>query len=170
MRGSFLAAQSLSFEEWYGLFSNISEERERLIFHILYATGCSEKELLELKISDIHSLHLFFSNRKCSISEVLAQELHSFSSGKSTSSFLFSSRQSSALSAKRLQQIVSSVSQQALGIRITPQDIRVTHIYHALLKNVSLVSIAEHVGLSYQRLGQIIESLESKLQKYRYEL
>jgi integrase len=167
--GSFLAAKSLSFDEWYKVYSQISGKREHLLFHILYATGCSEKDLLMLKISDVTTSSITFSKRTCDISEALSQEIKLFIQNRSTNEFLFTSRQSSALSPKRLQQLITSASA-TYGIKLTPQDIRYTHIFHALLKNVPLVSIARKTGLGYQRLAQIVEQLEPQIQSVRYEL
>ena len=171
--GFYLASSCLSFEGWYSLIASINDERKRLIFELLYSSGCSESEIIDLKYSDISvsSSSIKFGNRISILPISLIQRVFSLKKD-SNSKYFLSSRQSSKMSSKRLQQIVSETSEQNTGNRITPQDIRTTHVYHALLKNKSVISISEQTGLTPQRIAQIIEQNKTSLKKnsYRYEL
>ncbi|MFW6231008.1 MAG: tyrosine-type recombinase/integrase [Nanoarchaeota archaeon] len=164
----------LDIVEWNRLLASVRERRDKLILWILYATGCSEKEFLSLRRKDVDTQQscILFGTRTAFIPAVLCKELISFCTDQavSTDAIIFSSRQSSHMSAKRLQQIVGDATEQVLNTRLTPTILRKTHIYHALQKNISLPSIAHQVGISYQRISQIIEEVSPQLGAYRYEL
>lgn len=165
----------LSLKDWLQLTSGVLDLRDRLLFLVLYATGCSESELVSLRFSDIDKKHktLLFGKRHSAISVKLVHELLTLQkeSHSSLDAYIFFSRQSKQLTTKRVQQIVISASKKVLKTSITPQDIRYTHIYHALLKQTSLISISKQTGLSYQRLAQIMELISSHEElHYRYEL
>ncbi len=165
----------LSLKEWLEVSSGVLNLRDRLLFLVLYSTGCSESELISLRFSDINAKKsvIRFTNRDSVVPKKVIMLLLSFQKELNAlkTDFIFSSRQSKQLTTKRVQQIIISTSKQILGKSITPQDIRYTHIYHALLKQVSIISIAKQTGLSYQRLAQIIEQIaaQEKLD-FRYEL
>jgi site-specific recombinase XerC len=169
----------LSLKDWLSLASGVLDLRDRLLFLVLYSTGCSESELISLRYShlDTKKRTLSFgteqSLRYSSIPAKLVHELLQLQNETNASkeSFIFSSRQSKQLTTKRVQQIIIASSQSVFKKSITPQDIRYIHIYHALLKQTSIISIAKQTGLSFQRLAQIIEmiAIEESLD-YRYEL
>ena len=171
--GFSLASSYLGFEEWYSLVGSIDDEKKRLIFDIFYYAGCSESELINIKFSDINykSSSIKFKNRVSAIPMQLSLKLKSIKHTNS-SDYLFSSRQSSKMSSKRIQQIVSETSMNNFGKRITPQDIRTLHVCHALIKNQSILSISDQTGLTTQRIAQIVETYKNILKRnaMRYEL
>ncbi len=163
----------ISLDDWHLAMSSIKDLRERIIFYTIYYTGCSETEILSLRFSDVdHEKNLIrFSDRESSIPEKLSLDIKEFK-GSSKSEYLLSSRQSDQMSPKRLQQIVTESSRKNFGSKISPQDIRYIHICHALLKNVPPVSIAKQVGVSYQRIAQVLEEIDDYLETrcFVYEL
>ena len=174
--GFSLASSYLSFEEWYSLIASISDEKKKLIFEILYSTGCSESELISIKFSDVN-----FSNCMIKIKNRLSRipfqlisklELMQKKENSKKSDYIFSSRQSPSISTKRLQQIVSEESKNCFERRITPQDIRTTHVCHAILKNQPILSISNQTGLSTQRIAQVVEEYKEDFKKnaFGYEL
>lgn len=170
-----LSISSLSHKDWLKLVSGVTNLRDRLIFEILYSTGCSESELISLKSKDIFLKNriIKFGKRQAIISHKTSLLISSYLSSEKPTLYLFFSRQSSQLTPKRIQQIVREESRTILGKSLKPLDIRYSHIYHALLKNVSIVSMAKQTGLSYQRLAQIIEEISTKNKgdlEYGYEL
>ena len=157
----------LSFEEWWGLVSQISDLRIRLIFLILYSTGCSELELLEIKKTDFDFKRpsLKIADRNVILSSELGNLLDNYLSTdiSSDSEYIFSTRQSDRISQKRLQQLIVQTSNKYLKKSIKPMQIRYTHIYHSILKNIPLPAISSQTGLSYQRIAQIMKDIEPLL-------
>jgi integrase len=172
----FYSVQSISFEGWYSFISKIIDIKERLLIEIMYYSGCSESELISIKCLDVDVSNstLRFNKKISRIPKNLSVKIKDYisSSNKNKDSYLFESRQSPTISPKRLQQIVSEISLKLLGEKLTPQDIRSIHIYHALLKNISIVSISHHTGLSYQRIAQVAECYKKNLEQntFGYEL
>ena len=166
----------VNLEDWYSFISRINEFKTRLIIETLYASGCSESELINLRVSDINfkENYLQFNNRKSNLSKNLINNINNYilSFNIKKNDFLFSSRQSSQLSAKRIQQLVVEASLNVLGRKITPQDIRKIHVIHALQKNYSILSISLQTGLSFQRIAQIVDQNKELLGKFssRYEI
>ena len=169
-----LARAYLDFDTWFRLISIVSDMRDKLIFSILYSTGCTESELISIKISDIDFKNntIRFYDRISKINSQLSKDINEFRlRNQIKGSFLFQNNNSSSLSEKRIQQIVISYSTSILGEKITPKLIRYTHIAHALIKSNSVFSVAKQTGLKLQRIMQISEELGlSEKLGYDYEL
>ena len=169
-----LAIECCSIEKWQEFISNIDDERLSLIVKILYYTGCSESDLINLKINDIILSQniIKFGKRKSFLPGNIINDIEKYSKEISqNNTFLFQGR-SGPISAKRLQQLINEISAKFFGEKISPQSIRLIHVIHALSKNVSVASISKQSGLSYQRIAQIMEKSKEDLEKksYRYEL
>ncbi len=172
VRGFSLIESYLGFEEWYSLLGSINDSTHKLIFEVLYYTGCSESELINLKFSDFNfkSSSIKFKDRISAIPLQLSLKIKKIN--LKPADHIFSSRQSSRISSKRIQQIVSEISLRNIGKRITPQDIRTLHVCHALVKSQSIISISKQTGLKAQRIAQITEAYRDVLNRIavRYEL
>ncbi len=160
--------------EWYGFLNLVEGDREGIIFKLLYHLGCSESELLSIKVKDIdfHKNAVSIGSRNSRIPDKLLSDIRRFVSEHSPDDFVLRGRSQGHMSAKRLQQIVSEISEKIKGTKITPQDIRYYHVSHALFKGISPASISKQTGMSYQRVAQIMESMRESLEAacHSYEL
>ena len=68
-----------------------------------------------------------------------------------------------------MRQIIQALGKDALGRDINPQEIRYTHIAHALSKNIPLTAIQHQVGLDTLRMTQLAEQLSPKRYTNAYE-
>ncbi|MFC1800612.1 tyrosine-type recombinase/integrase [Nanoarchaeota archaeon] len=161
--------QHLLREEFNRLKYIIDCKRDQLILNILYETGCTVNELVNIKIK-----HINFRNRTIKfppestktnkkrfsfISPALAKQIKKFSSEQKE--FLFSSRQSPQLTTKRVRQIIQSYSEAAGLGKINPQIIRYTHIAHALERGIPLTAIKKQIGIGRLRIVQV-ESVKTE--------
>ena len=99
-----------------------SNERDNLLIHILQETGCAVSELANIKVEHIqtNSILIGKQKRKVEISHKLKDKINTYLNNYSASEFLFSSRQSSKLNTRRIQQIVKKhTGQKPIEIRHT---------------------------------------------------
>jgi integrase len=165
-------AQIITQEEYQKLLRTTHDHRDLLLIRVLYETGCTVKELVNLKVHDFHtsncSIHISAettrtkTSRTSSISPTLCHELLPLTLHKQPTSSLFSSRQSDALTTKRVRQIIQSLSKKSIGREISPQTLRYTHIAHAIQKNIPIKSIQAQVGLDTLRMTQLVDRLTPK--------
>lgn len=161
------------------LVRGMSSLRDKLIILLLYETGCSVTELINIKLKDIR-------NRSCEIvieSSVRSNEpriaqvskelldtvkeylLEKKKERSVASNYLLSTRQSRSMTQKRIQQILSEYKSKS-GEKITPQILRYTHIAHAYSEGVGVGEITRQVGLKRSRAIEIFSQLKSKTNGY----
>jgi len=159
----------LEFNEWARLLESIKDERDFLIFHLLYETGCTVNELVNIKTRDftgnilkIRSHHA--RNREARsvyISENLLRRVRAFCN-IAKGEYLFSTRQSRSMSTKRIRQLVQKYCSVCGIIGANPQILRYTHIVHAYQKGIPLEAIQNQVGLKRSRAIEIFEQLPER--------
>ncbi len=175
----------LSLDEWDKLNSLKKSIRDEVIIRLLYETGCTVNELVSVKKSDFdfkrRALHIYAENsrnhspRVAFISKGLMRLVRKFinetekNSGKEAESeYLFSTRQSQAMTTKRVRQIVHKYCSLA-GIKTkNPQVIRYTHIVHAYMKGIPFNAIITQVGLKRSRAIEIFAQLPELVQDNAY--
>ena len=161
----------LTIEQFNQLDSSISNKRDKLILHIIYETGCTVNELVQIKIKDIdfkNSIKFPSKNTKMNkervsyVSAELLKEIKIFSKGKKANDFLFSTRQGEGITTKRVRQIMQSYSKKAGLSKINPQIIRYTHVVHAIEKGIPVRAIQSHIGIDSLRMSQIYDAVAPK--------
>ena len=170
--------QYLSKKEFNRLKNQIDNSRDQLLLNLLYETGCTVNELINIKVKDIHfgkkiikfpSESTKSNKSKISfISKTLTEKIKKFTE-KQISSYLFVTRQSSQITTKRVRQLIQFYSQKAGLGKINPQVIRYTHIAHALEKGIPLTVIQKQVGMERLRILQIYETLVPEEKEGEYD-
>jgi len=163
---------ALTPEEAKRLLNAAENTRDRLLIHTLYETGCTVNELANLRVQDFHhatcTIHFTSdttrnkTSRSSHASPTLCQELLHLTLHKQPTDKLFSGRQGAQLTTKRVRQIVQKLGEQTLGRQVNPQELRYTHIAHALGKNIPISAIQSQVGLDTLRMTQLAEQLTPK--------
>lgn len=158
--------QYLTIDEWKKLESLAKEQRDDLITQLLYESGCTVNELVNIRKADIsdNSLHIRPKNarnkegRHVYISNILVKKIAAFSKANPGSIYLFSTRQSPQMTTKRVRQIVQGLCKK-IGVDAGPQVLRYTHIVHAYQKKIPLMAIQKQVGLKRSRAIEIFNQL-----------
>jgi site-specific recombinase XerD len=129
--------------------------KEKLFLDIPYETGCTLNELTGIKVKDIEftTSSLTIGQRKISLSRRLQQEIQYYlseeqSSQLSSDTFLFSTRQSTTISEKRVYQITRELSGKA-GLSSCPRLLRNSHVSHAIQSGRPLQDIAAKTGIKH---------------------
>jgi integrase/recombinase XerD len=165
------------------LVRSMSSVRDKLIVLLLYETGCSITELVNIKQKDIRtrSTEIVIENsvrtneqRITQISKDLLNTIREYLLEKKKersipSNYLLSTRQSKSMTQKRIQQILSIYTFKTgtkTGEKITPQILRYTHIAHAYFNGVGIGEITRQVGLKRSRAIEIFSQLKSKTNGY----
>ena len=158
----------LKREEWNKLVNSVFSLRDSLILSILYETGCTVSEIVNIKIKDLTQNHISIYERKSIISPILYAKIQTYFNleGKDRI-FLFYSRQSDTLTEKRVIQIVKFYSKR-VGFEVTPQILRYTHMAHAYERNIPISNIISQVGITKQRAVQIFSEMASRDQMQEY--
>lgn len=157
----------LSNEEIHKLLNFISSQRDRLLVRILFETGCTVNELIQIKNKDIDSkqnvIRFPASSTKSShakvscISKSLSSDITEFNA---QGEYLFSTRQSALMTTKRVRQLIQFYGKNAgFPTKLNPQVLRYSHIAHALETGIPLNAIQEQTGLEKLRLMQIYEAI-----------
>jgi integrase len=144
----------LSKKEFYKIRNTVKDERDQLIFDILFETGCKLNELVNIKFSDVE----FTTNsikfetekqRSAPISEKLSLQIRAYAEERRLSGqdFLFSTRQSKTISDKRAFQIIKEYSIRTGFKEVNPQVLRNTHIACAFSSGESIANISKHTGI-----------------------
>jgi len=154
------------------------DERDRLLIDTLYETGCTVKELVNISKPDIDSSRCCVRIRGASarnremrqsyVSRELVGRMQK-QLAQNSSEYLFSTRQSSAMTTKRARQIVQSLLLQSGIAGAGPQIFRYTHIVHAYEKNIPISAIQKQVGLKRSRAIEIFSKLPVKDSRTAYE-
>jgi len=141
----------LSLQEIRKLISSISDMRDKLMIRLLYETGCTLIELVNIKVSDIlgNKIKIFDPEtrelRFSRISGKLAKDLSFYIRGNNLSKgyYILSTRQSKQISEKRVRQLIQDYTKKISSRKINPQMFRYYHIIHAYQNGVLLENIAK---------------------------
>jgi integrase/recombinase XerC len=175
----------LSFDDLNKLntFKNFSK-RDYLIIQLLYHSGCTVNELINIKIKDIDFINNSLkiskdssrnkSSRIIYLSKSIINVISDFlninnQQNLNYNNYLFSTRQSKKITTKRVRQIVEDIF---LKIKIkdtTPQILRYTHIAHAYMKGIPIDAIQKQVGLRRSRAIEIFNQLSIETNKDVYK-
>lgn len=169
----------LTFEEKVKVNNSVKNERDQLIIELLYELGCSQNELIKIKVSDINfrenrvliaagkSKRPRVSSFSKSTSEIIQQHISNNKLGQN--SYILCTRQSKYMTTKRVRQIVQDALKKSLGSEIkNPKILRYTHVAHAYLKNIPLAAIESQTGLTRSRMIQLFREIKVKKPDYNY--
>lgn len=169
----------LSFSEWSRLDSLKKNSRDDLILCILYNSGCTVNELVNIKIKDIDFKKGMLSiskdssrnkhSRRVFISPKVIDKIKKYIDESTSSAYLFSTRQSPQITTKRVRQIVQNLCKKIKVTDVTPQIMRYTHIAHAFMKNIPVDAIQAQVGLRRSRAIEIFNQLKINSPKDAYQ-
>ncbi len=166
----------LSLQEIRKLISSISDMRDKLMIRLLYETGCTLIELVNIKVSDIlgNKIKIFDPEtrelRFSRISGKLAKDLSFYIRGNNLSKgyYILSTRQSKQISEKRVRQLIQDYTKKISSRKINPQMFRYYHIIHAYQNGVLLENIAKQTGITPYRVFQIINDFKIKPKQNLY--
>jgi site-specific recombinase XerD len=152
----------LSKHEIQQLVERVSGNRNRLLLRVLYETGCQVHELVAIRRRDVRpdDSRVIIAGRSLHISPKTVSLLEEQATMSIHGPYLFSTRQSSCMTKKRVRQIIQSTSKDVLGKKVSPQTIRYSHIAHALQNGVKLEELRERVGLARLRAKQLAKAFE----------
>lgn len=169
----------LSYEEWEKLKSFKKLARDDLILTILYSSGCTVNELVNIRLKDIDFSKRILTIRKtCSrnkslrrvyLSKKVIDKIKIFIEQNESTDYLFSTRQSKKMTTKRVRQIVQKLCSKLNIPDATPQIIRYTHIAHAYKQNIPVDAILRQVGLRRSRAIEIFNQLKLSDVEKAYE-
>lgn len=148
----------LSLKNVREMISSIRDARDKIMIRILYETGCSLVELVQLKVSDVGGNKIKIKHdglRYSTISGKLAKDIRDYIRGNQlqSESYLLSTRQSAKISEKRVRQLIQNYTKK------NPQKFRYYHIAHAYLSGVFIENIAQQLGLTTFRIFQILNKM-----------
>ena len=162
----------LSHREFDRLNSISKNNRDDLILSMLYETGCTVNELVNIKNSHFNFEKNILSirgkharnkeHRNVFISSVLIKKIKEFQKSNTISDYLLFTRQSGSMTTKRICQLVKKYCKLAGLTEFTPQILRYTHIVYAYEKNIPLDSIRKQVGLKRSRAIELFSQLPKK--------
>jgi len=156
---------------------SINDMRDKFLIKILYETGCSVGELVNIRVSDIRENKIKILNndtknlRFSRISEKLANELQFFIKGNNLpkESFILTTKKSSKISEKRVRQLIQYYTHKSGFGKINPQMFRYYHIANAYQEGVSIENISSQLGIMRYRIFQILTDLEIVPKKNHYD-
>ena len=157
--------QYLSLREVKNLIDSIENIRDKLSLRILYETGCTLRELVNIKVKDIQGNKIKVVDpetkeiRYPQISSKLSKDIKLYIKGNALTGYLIATRQSSKISEKRIRQIIQKHTKKVFSIKINPQSFRYYHIAHAYSNGVLLETIAKQLGITTFRIFSIIDEL-----------
>jgi integrase len=150
--------------------------RSKIIFKIILETSCKVSKIPKIKVKDISEKGIRFTKITVPISLQLYQLILDFiqENDLSSDSFLFATRQSDSITAKRVRQIIQKISKEKLGFKLDPKDLRQYSI-SAKLKTKKVEEVKKEAGLkrldkrNYLSERQI-RNIESHIQDKRTSL
>lgn len=146
----------LTNQQYVRLLERATAPRDSLLLQILYETGCTITEVVEIQGSDIDADTISIGARQCRVSRQLSSKALAFYETHN-SEYLFASRQSPQISPKRAEQLVKKQLRTVSELKKpVPQVLRYSHIIWAYKQGVQLVEIARQTGLLTQRISQIL--------------
>jgi len=134
--------------------------RDKIILDIIFETGCKLNELARIRAGDIGFTNNSITitpaigpagrERKINISDELRLQLEEYTSEKrlAKNDFLISSRQSGAISDKRIFQIVKGIATHAGIIIANPKILRNSCIVNSIEAGRSIKEISSQTGIS----------------------
>ncbi|MBW2982682.1 tyrosine-type recombinase/integrase [Candidatus Woesearchaeota archaeon] len=135
--------QQADFSRDITLLATHADPRTRLIARLLWHTGLTPRELVNLQRRDLdtHAQILTIrpentkhgNGRTAKLSTRLARELNSRTKHKQPREHLFTTRQSPQLTTRRVEQLIKKAGKDA-GVNLTPRDLRNAYL-HAAAKN-----------------------------------
>ena len=155
--------QYLSLREVKFLIKAIENIRDKLSLRILYETGCTLRELVNIKVKDISGNKIKIVDpetkevRYPQISSKLNKDIKLYIKGNALKGHLIATRQSSKISEKRIRQIIQQHTKNIFSKQINPQSFRYFHIAHAYSNGVLLETIAKQLGITTFRIFSILE-------------
>lgn len=157
----------LSFREWERIQAQAKPERDDIIIRLLYETGCTVNELVNIKKADLCEGGLRIARRSARnrharqvfVSDKLLGKIRNFCSAMPEDAHILCTRQSSAMTTKRVRQLVQHYCMLAGVSDAGPQVLRYTHIAHAYQKQVPPDAIQRQVGLRRSRAIEIFQQL-----------
>jgi len=169
----------LSVEEWHRLLSIEKNSRDQLIIELLYETGCTVNELVNICSVDLDIKKSILKIRKQNarnnearsvfVSVSLISKIEAFCKENKSSQYVFGSRQSNQITTKRVRQVVAKWCRDIGVSKASPQILRYTHIVHAYQKNIPLDAIRSQVGLKRSRAIEIFSQLPVQNIKGAYQ-
>jgi len=168
----------LSIKELKGLIRISKVLRDDLIISILYETGCTVSELVNIRIVDFdfekNRLTIEWENarnnqtRQVYISNNLIMKIKEYIKENPHREYLFYTRQSPQMTTKRICQLVKKYCILSGLKEFTPQILRYTHIVHAYQKKIPLDAIQRQVGLKRSRAIEIFSQLPELVTENAY--
>lgn len=167
----------LGIDEWNRLDKVPKNDRDSLILKMLYETGCTVNELVNIKNDDIDGNVIKIKPKNARnheartvyISDKLLRLVRAYCRTNQGSKYLFSTRQSSSMTTKRIRQLMQKYCRMCGIGKVNPQILRYTHIVHAYQKNIPLDAIQKQVGLKRSRAIEIFEQLPELETKDAYK-
>ena len=175
---------SLSYIELIKFVQEVKITRDKLILELLLETGITANELVNIKLKDIdfsqNILLVRAENTKAkhtrtlALSSQLIKKIKLFSNDHLSNEYLFKTRQSSSISVRRLEQILSQYRLSSRD-KLTPRAIRKSYIENFLREGKSLSEIKEKCGIKslcskkiikikdYEKLKSVIKDSKHKL-------
>jgi integrase len=156
----------LDHEQISRLLLAVRESQHLIMLKILIEAGCQLNELANLKIERINtaSQTIIFgrgiSERKVKISQTLSNDLEEFirtklsKAGSMGSGYLFSTRQSPAITDKRIFQIIKRYAKEAGITKVNPRILRNTAIERAIRSQLPADQIASRFGIKSLEIHQ----------------
>jgi len=167
--------------EWNRLKEVIDDTRDRLMFKMLYSSGCRIGEFTMIRISDLDLengyIRIPAENTKTKTARtavIASKELVSELRGwikdrkKSGNDFLFDSRQGDRITPRRVQQLLKKYAEKA-GIDCHPHTLRHSHVVHALQEGIPINAVQAQVGHKRLTTTEIYSKLAPKQVKDAYE-
>lgn len=126
--------------------------KEKTLFLIFLETGCTISEFTKIKVKHIKKEKNKLKIRKetvCKITkETTKKILELIKEDKLKSNdFLFNSRESSKISERRVQQILSEIGKK-INIKLNQRTLRTTFVIRAFLNRISLKDIENILGIN----------------------
>ena len=160
------------------LVSNAKTERDKIIILILFETGCTVNELVNIRVRDIEgsTIHFIASITRnnhpkfARISDRLKSMIESYLKTRNTTktSYIFEARLNKKITTKRVRQIIQALGK-TIGRTVNPQTIRYSHLVHALRMAIPLNEISRQTGIMKSRLVQLLTDLELPSSKDAYD-
>jgi len=120
---------------------SVNDNTHRLIISLLYETGCTLSELVNIKLKHLNLSEKRLTipkenaknktERKLPISSSLNKMLSEFSNNRNKSEYLFHSRQGNQISPRRIEQILVKYSELS-QVKITQQGLRKVYMQKAI--------------------------------------
>ena len=161
----------LSVEEMQSLLECITNLKHKAIVTLLYSSGLRRQELLDLKISDIHSdrmqIHVRAAkgkkDRYTVLSKMALSILREYYVAFKPKNWIFEGPEQTPYSASSLKNILNAATRKA-GIRkrITPHTLRHSFATHLLENNVDLRYIQSLLGHNSSKTTEMYTHISTK--------